>query len=617
MMMRMGVRVRGRTAVRVMAVAAAALWLVAGCGGKKKKAGGAASPSASAGAGGAMAAAPVSARKVSDTGPLWALAPADASFGFVVADGVLGRVHGDMRALLALVASHPVGKPLVDKMLAKMKQDTPIDVLDAGALAKAGIDLKAGLAVFGKIIDDGVDKKQRNIVAVLPVGDRAAFRTLSKARQVTEGGVEFDVLGDKDDDDPGFCAPAGGRYLCASSPAAWTTASKGGPAGGGSLAKAATSVPASDRADIEAHIDTRNLPLGKADDLSKLAPVLKDAEWFRITAVVEASGYTFNWHLKGKPGPMAGLVSAVPTPKVFKLGGALSGLMRMHVDPELLLMRLPPDVPPPLRSGLFEQLEGDFAFVSGPGSGSAALLMAVKDAKEVLAAVRLMCTGAAAKGLEVEKTSTGCIVKMPGMMVPGFDRVEGRAADGVLAIMMGKAAKAGDPTALAGSPEARAALGEPATFSAWGRGFDLAGTLPAGVMGMMKTLMPRDVAAGLDFGSVLGLSMYEYAATAVVGADGVRLMFRVTTFGGDPPAAQAAYKAAVALRIKGDDAGYKAALAALEKAHPGTLAAKQAALTREGYMALGPGTGVLSAVAIPAFMKYMKKSKRAMGPGGP
>lgn len=619
----MMMRVRVRTALRVVAVAVAgtALLLVAGCGGKKKKAGGGASPSASAGAGagGAGGAAAMPARKVNDTGPLWALAPEGATFGFVVADGVLGRVHGDLRAVIDLAASHPVGKQLVDKMMAQMQKDAPFNVLDAGALTKAGIDLKAGVALFGTVVEDGVDKKQRNVVAVLPVGDRAAFRTLSKARQVTEAGVEFDVLGDKDDDDPGFCAPAGGRYICAGSPAAWTAASKGGPAGGGPLARAATSVPASARGDVEFHIDLTKLPAKNAEKLARVAPVVRDLTAFRATAVVEASGYSFTWHLAGKPGPMAGLASSVPAPKAFKLGGALSGVMRMHVDPDLLMMRLPPDVPPPLRSGLFEQLEGDFAFVSGPGASSASLLVAVKDAKEVLAAVRLMCTGAAAKGMQVDKTGTGCVVKLPGMMVPGFDKVEARAADGLLALTMGKLPAAGDASALAGSPEARAALSGPATFSAWGRGFDLAGTLPAGAMGMMKMLMPRDVAAALDFASTLGLAMYEYAATAVMADDGVHLTFRITTFGGDPPAAQAAYKAAIALRIKGDDAGYKAALAAAEKAHPGTLVARQAALVREGYMALGPGTGVLSAVAIPAFMKYLKKSKRAaaMGPGGP
>ena len=301
------------------------------------------------------------------------------------------------------------------------------------------------------------------------------------------------------------------------------------------LFPAATSVPASARGDVEFHIDLGKLPAKSAEKLAKVAPVVRELTAFRATAVVEASGYSFSWHLAGKPGPMAGLASSVPAPKVFKLGGALSGVMRMHVDPDLLMMRLPPDVPPPLRSGLFEQLEGDFAFVSGPGASSASLLVAVTDAKEVRAAVRLMCTGAAAKGLAVDKTGTGCVVKLPGMMVPGFDKVEARAADGLLALTMGKLPGAGDPSALAGRPEARAALSGPATFSAWGRGFDLAGTPPAGAMGMMKMLVPRDVAAALDFASVLGLAMYEYAATAVLAGDGVHLTFRVTTFGGEPP----------------------------------------------------------------------------------
>jgi len=142
------------------------------------------------------------------------------------------------------------------------------------------------------------------------VGDRAAFRTLTKARQITEAGVEFDVLGDKDDDDPGYCAPAGGRYICAGNPAAWAAASKGGPAGGGPLAKAATSVPASQRGDVEFHIDTTKLPARNAAKMARLAPEVRDVQYFRATAVVEASGYSFNWHLAGKPGPMAGLVSA-------------------------------------------------------------------------------------------------------------------------------------------------------------------------------------------------------------------------------------------------------------------------------------------------------------------
>ena len=72
----------------------------------------------------------------------------------------------------------------------------------------------------------------------------------------------------------------------------------------------------------------------------------------------------------------------------------------------------------------------------------------------------------------------------------------------------------------------------------------------------------------LDAWGEIAARVYQALLTARVADDGVVMEGEFTTFASDPPAARAAYEAALALRTKADDPGYRAALADLEAASP-------------------------------------------------
>ena len=63
------------------------------------------------------------------------------------------------------------------------------------------------------------------------------------------------------------------------------------------------------------------------------------------------------------------------------------------------------------------------------------------------------------------------------------------------------------------------------------------------------------------------------AVPARVTDEGADFTLDLTGFAADPAPARAAYAAALARRFAGDDAGYRAALGAIEKGFPGTRAA--------------------------------------------
>src|SRR5262249_6048090 len=94
----------------------------------------------------------------------------------------------------------------------------------------------------------------------------------------------------------------------------------------------------------------------------------------------------------------------------------------------------------------------------------------------------------------------------------------------------------------------------------------------------------------LDAWSEMGSRVYQALFRARVTEGGVLMAADFTTCAADPRDARAAYEAALGRRAEGDDAGYRAALADVERRFPGSLAAKRAAEVRGGVPYLGAGT---------------------------
>ena len=61
------------------------------------------------------------------------------------------------------------------------------------------------------------------------------------------------------------------------------------------------------------------------------------------------------------------------------------------------------------------------------------------------------------------------------------------------------------------------------------------------------------------------------------------------------------------LQIGGDHAGYRTQIKALASRHPDTLVADQAAMVADSTPAIGPGTALLSAIALRAGLKYIAR----------
>src|SRR5262245_30012147 len=81
------------------------------------------------------------------SGPLWALAPENATIGLVVGDGGGTAALAAIADLRALLSTKPLGKKIVDAIDEEMK-DLPFDRLDARAYAAVGLDPARGGAIF-------------------------------------------------------------------------------------------------------------------------------------------------------------------------------------------------------------------------------------------------------------------------------------------------------------------------------------------------------------------------------------------------------------------------------------------------------------------------------------
>jgi hypothetical protein len=293
------------------------------------------------------------------------------------------------------------------------------------------------------------------------------------------------------------------------------------------------------------------------------------------------------------------LLSARPLPRTLRdqIGHA-AGVVRLQIRRELIDELLP-------GAGLGKGLSGHMQLISaGSGVVNSALTLLITDGADADEQVRRLCDAAKS----IPETQTGmadaaCRVTVTLPLGMPSEIVVRGAGDRVVATMgpFDTKSLAGDATAVAGSPETLKMLRE-GTVVAWGRGFDAAYAL--GLIGA-----PSDSFDPIEMISWTGLHVYEIGARFEFHETFIDVDGRLTTFAGDPPGAQAAYRAALEKRATGDMVGYRAALAELARAHPGTLVARQAELVSTGYPAMGPLTAILAMSAVPAFNAYIERSK--------
>lgn len=520
--------------------------------------------------------------------PLWDLAPAGASAGVVVRDGAIVRAFD----LLAGFGNVPEagGSPLD----ARRRALGP--VASADGWADAGLDPALGAAAFVW------PTKERGALVVLPVRDRAVFRTTFHLRGGYRGGREVEELPN------GYvCAPAAGRYLCALSIDEIDGAAS--PHEGG-LARAEGRLGPDDHGDVEVY---------GSHLMREVARLREAAHTLGVVSGVTASvrfrhdGATARLHVLGDTTtPRArGFSGAAPPAELSPSAAASPSVARLHVD---LAAAVPADVPldPRLRLELVEQLTGDVEIAtSGSGFAAASVVASLKDAARVERYVKERCaeTGGSERRYALGRITVqdhGCKgALIPGMLLLPLEvsAIElSVAVEGDHLVLLVGDAHVPTPrerawTSLVDGAPARDALGSAEALTVFTRsptvGPDVA---PGRAFKALWPLLDERQVTLIDTFDEVAARLYQGFATAHVAADGVVVSLDVTTFAANPPETRAAYEAALARRTAGDEAGYRAALARVEEKFPGTLAARRAAEVREGTPYLGAVTVLMMAL---------------------
>jgi type II secretory pathway pseudopilin PulG len=367
--------------------------------------------------------------------------------------------------------------------------------------------------------------------------------------------------------------------------------------------------PASARGDVELVV---NLDTLHVDGIAVAQKAFADSHVVAAGLRLDAGGVTLRAHLPGKPiGPAAMFAARKPGPALGKFLGGAASVMRVHVAPSVLLMGFR-GAPPPVIE-LASQLTGDFLiFGRGRGPVAGVLIAQVKDGGAASKALQAMCQPVGE--LQLSWHDGVCAAVPPDLSsdlklgpLPTFDL---RVAGDQLVYTIGSDAHEAPGTAadVAGSPEAREIIEGDVTYAAWARGLDLFAALPPEAVAALGADDP-ELRTGLEVTSAVLAGIYEAGFAVAVRDDGLHILGRVTGFGGDPAPARQAMDAAMTLRLHGDLAGYRAAVVKAGADNPGTLVARQAQLVKDGYPVLGVGVAVVAAVAIPPFMKYIRKAK--------
>lgn len=510
--------------------------------------------------------------------PLWELAPEGASLGVVIHDGALARAFDLFDTMHLQPAS---GDPATEATL--------LPPSTAAAVQKLGVDPSLGLAVFAW------PEKERGLLVVVPVRDRAGLRALTTARPVQSGGREIDELGN------GYrCLAAAGRYLCARTVAEIDAAVAPHEAG---LPRVVARLPAEDRGEVEifgsprraeiAHLRERARPLGL---LTGVAAALR----FR------ADGAGLRVHLLGSTDtPLSrGLAGAGAPSGLTPIAAGAPTVVRAHFDAATLLPASL-TVDPRLRAELIEQLAGDVEVTtSGAGFAGGALVAPLRDPARVERYVKERCADAGGRVRryaldKITVTAHGCGARFDAALlllpvaippVPITVTVEDRR----LVVLLGEgkepAAEQRAWDALVEGDEARRALGGAAALQVFTRRPVLGPDVGAArAFREMSPFVDARAAQLIDTWSDIGAHIYQAIFTARVTEDGIVAVADVTTFFADPPAARRAYEDALGLRARGDEPGYRAALAAIEQRFPGTRAARRAAEVKKSAPFLGAG----------------------------
>jgi hypothetical protein len=523
---------------------------------------------------------------------LWDLAPTGASTAAVMRDGAAERMLSTLSGFGPLPAGTDEGAAARRKLIEPLSS--------RAGWERAGLDPKLGAAMFGW------PTKERGVLAVLPVVDRAKFRATFGLQATKRGAREID------EHESGYvCVPAAGRYLCAKSLDEIDAAAAPHEVG---LARTVERLPLDDRGDIEMYGSARAREIARLRERARTLGLLMGV----ATSIrFRRDGASVRVHVLGDTTTKLaqGLAGAPPPSSMSPAAAGAPTVVRVHFDPAAVV-EASTTMDPRVKSEVAAHLTGDVEIsTSGAGLFGASLVAPVRDPERVERYVKERCaeTGGSMRLYALDKitvTEHGCSMLVdPSMLliplkIPSFSIVT-KVEAGRLVVLVGEAQEPSAARraweAVVDGQEVRRALRDAEALVAFTRS-PIVGPV-VGAAKAFKTMIPllnERTLSFLDAWGEVGARIYQAALTARVAPDGIVAWADFTTFAGDPLDARAAHEAALAKRSAGDEARYLAALVEIEQRFPGSRAAKRAASVREGAPYLGAGAlflGMLGSIA--------------------
>ena len=485
-------------------------------------------------------------------------APKAANVGVVITGRGLDHIDRAVATVKTIAARFPGGQGVVkeiDVARQKLRGTAATD-------AEAGIDPKKGAALFADAQGDWS-------VMVVPVVDRDRFLA-------THGGKKE---GDIDRLDKAVCKPIDKVYACSSTPDRLVL-------GGGDVG--AKKGVGGQRGDIE--VVAVVPPLPSVAPLTPTGPVSVVVQMRAGEAVIRA-------HLSATlQGPLAALAAS---PQAKFDASAAAGFAVVPLA--FAAAQVPPA---PLPGGtsardLVASFVGPLQAVYPAGANDVDVRIPLSDpgpATKVLGACAEI--GKMLEGrLPVAPTPSGAckigpLPQMAAMPVSGEVWVEGKELRA--GRQKGTVPKGTDKSPAPAAARELAAY----TFAFWGRGSAVGAIDPK----MLPTDVPSEVHEMLKlFGYISELGM-----GARFTRDGIDAIVMMRTIHSNPPAVVAEIEAAI-------QAWDPAAIQKVAAAHPGTPISEDVAAGYGGMMMPAMLLGVVAAVAIPAYLEYMKGPVRSEG----
>lgn len=547
---------------------------------------------------------------------LWALAPEGTTFGMVAAAGSGSRTHQMIGEILKVVEARPIGKEGVAKMRTKATSEIGVDIFDAEALKKNGLDLNLGAALFVVPNPESKDDEKDWAYGVFPVSDRVAFRKMAKGEVETIKGVEYDRYKDNL-----VCIPKLERYLCGKDAESLATFGK---SVGSSFAKRVSGLAPEYRGHFEAVMDVPAMAKAKGDEedlQGEFAEYFSDPGLGVVAMRLERGAVTARLWFEAKP---VGVVAAAA-----EVSKALSKAAVAENPGGLWSMRIPPvawekgiadkeDKELPgglsLKNDIFGNITGEILMYTGSGETMwGRLAIGLKDAAPFKSLLNMGCGMAPAMGVPGITITPGdgtCdavidVSKLPlpspeiAKIFPEPITVKAEAKDKQFSLTVGKVSAGAKNGISASGTEF---LTKDWNMSVWMGKVALGPALHA-VWPKISSIVPPKELEGVKMGVWVASHLNEFGYAGAVRDDGVHFVFHVGTYAADSDEAYAAYQAAVVASMDSQ----KDTFAALSEKYPNSLAGK---ISGPGGSVMIAGiVGAMAAVAIPAFVKYTKRSK--------